>query len=288
MPFATSVLVALAATAAPTAGAPMVRAPVDAYLPPHLRPPIEKAVEAELDPKRGPENARQILERAKADAATPADAMTFQLRIAALELRRTFLAESKLEEGQRYEQALSTFSRLDLAEPGFAAWLERTLERRPEAKSTLSESKTLKVAVLTRGPIERRDLQKQLRSAFEQSDLDFDLEFVAPSEADYAMKVSTENLTRPGKKPAVGIRVVVQSSSADAIGEKNRIARALEADRPEAAAEAGARWVAHVAGRDLVARFLADRGLPMMILGPLSGGAVPGLPMPGGHEGHGH
>lgn len=64
---------------------------------PHPLPAIDKAAEAELDPKRGPENARQILERAKADAANPAEEMTFQLRVAELELRRTFLTESELD-----------------------------------------------------------------------------------------------------------------------------------------------------------------------------------------------
>jgi len=285
----TTTAVAWALAGATAAGAPMVSAPIDVHLPDHLRAPITEAAEAELDPKRGPENARQILERARSEAARrPRDAMTLQLRIAALELRRTFLTESTLDEGQRYEQALATFSRLDLAEPGFAGWLERTLKRRPEVQANLQKGGTLQVAVLSRGAIDRETLERSLRSAFEQSELPFKLAFTPPKAADYLLKVSTENLTRPGQKPAVGLRVVVESTAEDAVGDKQRSSRALEADRPEAAAEAGARWVGHVVGRDLVARFLADRGLPMMVRGPLSGGSVPGLPAGGGHHDHEH
>jgi len=257
---------------------------VDAFLPDHLRPSVEAAARAELDPKRGPANALRVLERAQREAAkSEADRVTLQLRVAALELRRTFLSESKLEESKRYEQALSTFSRLDLAEPGFAAWLERTLEHRPEVAAALEASSRLEIAVLTRGPIDRELVQKALGSAVDASRLDIDLAFGSPQSADYLMKVRAENITRAGRQPAVGLRVTLQSTRDESLGSAQQLRRAIRAEDPEAAAKAGAKWVAHIGGRDLVARFLADKGLTMMVLGPLSGGAVPGLPMPNRH-----
>lgn len=274
----TSLLVAVAA--GPT---------VDAYLPPHLRPAVAAAADAELDPKRGPANALQMLERAQREVAkTPEEVMTFKLRVAALELRRTFSTTSKLDDAGRHEQALSTYSRLDLTEPGFAAWLGRTLDHHPEVAEAIAASPEIEVAVLTRGPIERKALEQALRRALKVSGLDLKLAFVEPKEADYLLKLTAENITQNGRRPAIGLQVVLQSTKDDGVGAKQKMGRAIAAPTPEEAAAAGAEWVAHIGGRDLVARFLADRGLTMMVLGPLSGGAVPGMPMPGGHDGHDH
>lgn len=265
------------------AGAPAV----DALLPDHLRPAIEAAAEAELDPKRGPGNAKEILERVQREVArSPRDQMSVQLRLAALELRRTFLAESKLERSGRHEQALSTYSRLDLTEPGFAEWLDRTLDHHPEVQASLEASNDLKISVLSRGPVGREELQEALRAAFAAADLGVDLELVTPRRAEYLLKVTTENMTRDGRAPAVGVTVVIQSAQREDPWSKHRIRRAFTAESPEEAARVGARWVARVGGRDLVARFLADRGLTMMVLGPLSGGAVPGMPQPHSHHEH--
>ncbi len=253
--------------------------PLDPMLPDHLRPVVERASAAELDSGRGAANAVRLLQEAQ--RGRPEDQLRLQLRVAAISLRQTFLTKSKLDVPGRYGQALATFSRLDVTEPGFSAWLERTLKHRPDAERSLSEDPKIRVAVLIRGKVvDRATLKSELRTAFADLKRRAQLTFVAPKDADYRLELGAQTMTRPGERPTIEFVAEVQAKD----GWESRLRRAIEADEPSVAARAGARWAARIAGRDLAAKHLAAHGLAYMIAGP----SVLGIPGTTPHDHHDH
>src|SRR5688500_12538865 len=103
-------------------------AQLDPTLPDDVRPIVEQAVKAELDPKRGSGNAVEILKAEKTKFNDPAKGLSIDLRMAAIDLRRRFLTDERFPVPIRWEQALSTFARLELSEPGVKEWIDEALK----------------------------------------------------------------------------------------------------------------------------------------------------------------
>ncbi len=114
----------------------------DPVLPEIIRPAVERASKAELDPKRGAGNAVEILkaERKKFQGAQDIQ-LAIDVRVAATMLRSRFATNEKVTEPERLQQALSTFSKLDMSEPGLKEWTERAIALLPEVKAELSKPK---------------------------------------------------------------------------------------------------------------------------------------------------
>lgn len=243
---------------------------VDPFLPEVVRPVVEKAIEAELDPKRGPVNAMAVIEAAL--PKYPEDSPLFlalNLRRAAIGLRRIFLARPDFEVPQRYEQALSTFSRLELSDPGFKAWLLRTLEHHPTAKAQMGrrEQRRIDVAVLLRGAeLDRSDVQKRFKNAF--AALDFDLRFVSAKKAAFVLSVASEGTKSP-RPDQRAVRVVLGIENIDIddgkVEWRTRLFRTMTAPTPDRAIDESLQWLVRVGGRDMLFRWLATHGLVTLV-----------------------
>lgn len=262
---------ALALLVAQTAG----RGPqVDPTLPASVRPVVEAAVAAELDPKRGAANAAKVIERAQAEHAPDGrEGVALRLRRAAVLLRNIFLTRPDFAESLRYEQALSTFSRLDLTEPGLEAWIDRTVAHHALAKERFGRKKdrVIAAALLLRGSeLERDRVEALFEASFAKAG--FTVRFVPVKGAAYVIKLATAGAKSPrpdqrAVRVVLGIEHVVKGE----VAWRTNLFRTTTAPTPEAALSASLEWLVRVGGRDLLFRWLGVQGLPTLIGdGPLS------------------
>lgn len=268
------------------AGAPPT-APIDPYLPPSLRATVADASAAELDPKRGANNALGILERAKDGAAPGAEAQALDLRIAATSLRSRFLTAEQFPRSRRYEQALSTFARLDLAEPGLAAWLDRTLAESPATAKKLGKRAgwTVEVGLLTRSAsLDRKRVEKAFTDAFAAAGVK--LRFVPAKDARLVITAGAEDVPRPSEgDSAVKLTIGLESVKDGAVVWRGGFFRVTAAKDPRLALEGALEWSARIGGRDLFFRWLGEHGMETMLeLGPRRPGPVADHDHNHGHE----
>lgn len=205
----TAVLITHAASAAAGAGATGpagARGQIDPYLFPEIRDSVERAAKAESDPSRGTGNALEILRGRRAEIAADARlAQALDLRIAGTVIRAHFLSNAKVPLNLRWEQALSTFSRLDLTEPGLATWIQEAAKQSPTAsqgplagplprplKSKPFRRPELKAVIMARGAhLDRTALERQLEAAFVSSGIN--IAFVPAAKAEFVLKISAED-----------------------------------------------------------------------------------------------
>ncbi|MEM1022864.1 MAG: hypothetical protein AAGD10_20640 [Myxococcota bacterium] len=251
---------------------------IDPTLPERLRPVVERAIEAELDPRRGPNNGAAILQEAMAEAP-PKDQLSLRLRLAGIELRRLFLSRSEVPGPVHYQQALTTFSRLDLTEPGLGPWRARVMEANPEVLERWEAAQPLKLAVLSSGLAGRRDLiAARLVSALEQTGAK--VTFVEPAQADYRLSYSASNAPRGDLAGVTGRLEIVGR------GEhpwKRTIGQTSVGGTPEIARDGAIEWLTRVGGRDMLFHWMGALGMDVLTEGPMSFGLGGN-----GHDGHGH
>lgn len=263
---ATLIVLSSAVAELPPGGGPAktVSSMVDPLLPAELRDTVAEASKAELDPKRGPNNAVEILRSKKSEVgAKPALATALDLRIAATKLRERFLGATEFPPAKRAEQALSTFTRLDPAEPGAEVWLQRALDASPEVKRKLGKRSTwkLRTAVLTRSAaLDRGVAERTFAAALEK--VGVRLELVPAKEAEVVLVLGAEDAAREvGKDHAVKVTLGIELIQDKKVAWKNGIFRIEAADDPEVALKSALEWLARVGGRDLYYRWLGAKGL---------------------------
>jgi hypothetical protein len=261
----------------------LAQTPIDPTLPESLRPVVEAAVQAELDPSRGPANGVALLEEAKsAPDRSARDRLALDLRIAAMKLRQVFLTESQVSDPLRAQQALTTFSRLQLDEPGLAPWVARTLDANPEVRAAF-ETSPLRLAVLSRGSVRnRKAVERRLVDKLRRGGLR--VEIVPPDEARYRVVFGAENTT-VADQAAIKGRFVARRFEDGKSTWKREITNTHVGTTPDRARAGALRWLIEVGGRDLAFHHLSELGMPMMVKGPMAFGTAPGLPH---SDGHGH
>lgn len=249
---------------------------VDPVLPETLRGLIARASEAELDPRRGTGNAMEIIKAEKPRYAGDQKlSVALDLRLAALVLRSKFLGNSAAPEEVRYTQALSTYSKLDLTDPGLGAWIERTIAHVPEAKAGLGNAKarSFTVAVQTQGTALARDaifadLKRHLASA------GVTLVQATPANASYRIKLAGLEARDEGGRATVRVAMEISGPSA----WKTSLFRTTEAKDAKQAVDAAVDWLLRIGGRDVLFHWLTQHGLK---------GAMMVTPQGDGHD-HGH
>lgn len=262
------------------APAPFERSPIDPILPEALRATVERADAAERDPKRGPSNALAVYEEAKrAHAGDDRLLLALRLREAGVVLRRHFLESKQFPLVLRYEQAVSTFARLDLAEPGLKAWLDTALDNHPEGKARLEATgRKIPMALLVRGSqLDKEAIAKRLVDVF--AGVGLKVVIVPPKEARFVLKLGAENPRRPipGKR-AVRVLLGIEGILDGETTWTHTMYRTEAATETEAAMSAALDWLLRIGGRDLFFRWLGETAFPSVI-------ATQGK---GGHDGHGH
>ena len=259
---------------------------VDPFLTETFRPVIEKAVEAELDPKRGANNAMAIIESAQQKYPdTSAEFLTLNMRRAAIGLRRIFLTRNDFAVPLRYEQALSTFARLDLTDPGLKTWILKTIAHHEVAKAQFGKpaQRKIRAALLLRGAeLDRKDVIRRFEQAFAASG--FSIEFGPAKEAAFVIKLASEGAKSPRPdQRAVRVVLGVEHIVKGEVAWRTRLFRTTTAPKPQQALAASVDWLARIGGRDLLFRWLGTRGLPTLISGgPLS------VQSHGSHDHHDH
>jgi hypothetical protein len=249
---------------------------IDPTLPERLRPVVERAIEAELDPKRGPNNAAVILQAAM-EEANQGDQLSLRLRLAGVELRRLFLDKKQDPKPLRYQQALTTFTRLDLTEPGLKEWTARVLEANPEAKKAWEAAQPLKLAVLSGGLAGRRDvIAARLLSALEGAGAE--VKFVEPEAADYRLSYSASNAPRDDVAGVTGRLEIVGRGPKP---WRHTISQTSVGRTPEVARDGAIEWLTRVGGRDMFFHWTAGMHMPALVEGPTLGSGPP-------RRGHGH
>lgn len=255
---------------------------IDPFLPDAVRGAVSRAVEAELDSKRGPGNARQILEAELAKyRGDRLIEMALNLRKAATVLRSKFRNNDLVKDGERYQQALSTYSKLDITDPGLRDWLDLTLKHNPDAAKQL-KGRSVKVAVLTQGEgLDKKKFVEQLAAHFSRTG--FKLVHSPVKTADYVVKVATLSSRKPGEKAVVRGTLEAESQS-DKLWRRS-LYRTEQAENPEVAFQATLEWLARMGAREVFFRFLRD-ALPYTDMtfpaggGPQAHGDAHGRPAP--------
>lgn len=256
--------------------------PIDPALPVEIRRDIEGVAAAELDPKRGPDTAlARLAELQHLHEGNERLYGALRLRGAGVFLRKRFMAATQFPVDVRHQQALSTFTGLDLTEPGLAAWVEKTLEAHAKTQKkkgvpAVSPPKRIKIALLIRGSVlKRRTAQAALREPFDA--VGYPVDFVSTKKAQFILKIGIKDA--PSDNPA--LRAVHVSLDIEAKGEDGSVTwergffRTESAGELEPAIEAALEWLARIGGRDLFFHWLSTTSLPFLGENPFVRGARP-------------
>lgn len=258
---------------------------IDPVIPSAIEEIVRRAALAEMDQKRGPGNAIQILEAGMTEhKGDPALHISLMLRRAAVGLRSAFLAEPNTPEAVKYQKALSTFSKLDIREPQLKAWLDRVIDKVPDAKKTLRSKKNrvIRVAVLTRGSgLDPTSVASAFKGPIEK--LGFRVQKTPLKKADYAVTILATEVRAESGQPTVRLETRMEEVENGHPAEwQQSLFRTTEAYSLDAAVAAALDWTAGVAGRELFFHFLSENGLPGALMAP------PGAGHGHGHGGHNH
>lgn len=274
-----ALLTALVVAQAP---APFERSAIDPLLPDVLREVVERADEAERDPKRGPGNALALYDEAKRGFADD-DRLLLALRLreAGVVVRQQFMKNERFPLVLRYEQVVSTFSRLDFTEPGLTAWLERALDNHPQGRERLAKSKrVVPITILTRGTqLDKKAIAARFVEVFAK--VGVKVKIVPPKKARFVVKLGAENPKRqvPGRR-AVRVLLGVEGILDGETTWNHTLFRTEAATETEAALEAAIDWLVRIGGRDIFFRWLGETAFPSLIASDKKQG--------GHHHGHKH
>lgn len=253
-----------ALTAAPPI-ALSTRGGIDPMLPDSLRPAVQAAAEAEADPKRGPGNAKRSLEEAlKALPEGSPEHMSLRLRVAATYLRQNFLRRTNEREEKRYADALSTFTRLDLTEPGLARWVKLAAAHTEGAPALIETGRQIPISCLVRGSgLTREAVQAAFDDAFK--DTGFSLNWVPLRQAHFVLKLAA---TPVHGRRAIRVSLNTEGVHSGRVAWRDGLFRETQAAQPKEAVASSLRWLSRIGGRNIFFRWVGEHGLPKLLKNP--------------------
>jgi len=237
---------------------------VDPSLPDELRSAVERASAAELDKKRGPGNALQILraERAKWKDV-PSTLLSLEFRIAAIVLRTRFLQNKKTSIPIRYQQALSTYSKLDLTEPGLLPWIKRALDKHPDVKKKYygkTKKSRLPIAVLTRGSgLNSKKIFAQMKPML--SKVGVNAKLVKVKKARYLLKFGSDEVRDSKGGTLVRVTLNIESRLKNKMVWQKSFYRTSKSRQLDDAIADNVNWLLRMGGRDVLFNWLRFHGL---------------------------
>lgn len=239
---------------------------LDPFLWEELEEVAARAWAAERDPKRGPGNALSLLDSARAKQSSPRHQTALDLRKAAVALRQRFRTGDEFSEAQREAQALSTYSRLDLADPGLGPDLRRALSARRRAVRGESQRGPrvplrIRAVVLSRtASLDKRAFTRKLKMGLEKVGVSF--VSTAPADAEFILKIAARNVETRGSERQVSVRIDLEQIEDKRTTWRHALFRTTAAPTAKQALAAGLEWLARIGGRDLLFRYLSDGPLP--------------------------
>lgn len=242
--------------------------PIDPALHPEIKIAAERASEAELDPKRGPGNAMEILKAWRAEQPNDDLKLSLDLRVAATVLRSRFYVDKRLPEDERVARALSTYSKLDLIEPGFRVWLDRAIAAaKPELKAKLmtKEVRRIKFHLAMQGSgIDPAPLLATLTKQVKE--LGFELVKSSPTEADIVGKLSTLEVRDEGGKALVRTSLDLTRITGPEPRWKKALFRTVEAPDAKVALLSASDWLLRMGGKEMLFGWLESQGMTNVIM----------------------
>jgi hypothetical protein len=253
----------------------LLAAQLDPTLPEDVRPVIEQAVKAELDPKRGSGNAVEILKAETPKFADPAKQRSIELRKAAIELRRTFLSGERFPVPIRWEQALSTFAHLELSDPGLEEWIDETLKHHEYAKKRIGTKKqrVIKVAILTSGGLDKDRVAKPLIELVKK--VGFQLAVVPAKEAGMVITASAKDAPPEKNLRMVRVQLGIESIRDGKVIWRKGVYRTEGGIDADEAIGRALTWLAKVGGRDLFFRWIGETAFHTFVEGGTGPGGSP-------------
>lgn len=232
---------------------------LDPFLWPEIADAVAEAAVAERDPTRGPGNAIARLEAEKKRHGARRLRTAIDLRIAATALRERFRAAGRFPEPVREAQALSTYARLDLAEPG----LKEALLAAIEAAEGPPPELALSIAVLGKTPgLDLDAFTERLSARLDEVGVRVDT--VPPAAADFVLRLGAADEPPRGDRRVVSARLELAQRGDGEATWRRGLYRSAAAASPEAALTASLEWLARMGGRDLLFRYLATGPLPQL------------------------
>jgi hypothetical protein len=225
-----------------------------ALLPDALFPAVSAASEAEWShPKRFGE-ARAILLRERSRVASDPELLrVIDLRVAANILRSRSEATSSLASNDRWKDALFTFARLDLKEPGLDRWLQKARENE---KPRREKSMLFQLAYFA--PSQSFDLSAahdRLSALF--SRLDIPIQRVDEANASFLLRIRALGVQHIGAMSQVRMGVVVQHRDHGRVIWEDSLTHTASGSNSKAAQDACIDALLRLAGRDLLFHWLS-------------------------------
>ena len=252
---------------------------IDPTLPEDLRPMAKQVIEAEMDPKRGTGNAVEILKAERAKYQDQRHQLAIDLRMAAVVLRRRFISVDQFPVPIRWEQALSTFARLELSEPGVKEWINEALKHHDYAKKRIGTKKQrrIKAAVLTRAGLDKQRVVKPIAELIKQAG--FELALVPAKEATMVITASAEDAPPEKNLRMVRVQLGMESIRDGKVIWRHALYRTEGGVDADEAIGRALTWLAKVGGRDLFFRWLGEEAFHSFLDGGPTSRKDP-------HEGH--
>jgi hypothetical protein len=253
----------------------LLAAQTDPTIPEEVRPVIERAVQAELDPKRGSGNAVQILKAEQEKYKDPTRGGPIALRMAAISLRSHFLAQERFPVPVRWEQALSTFGQLELSDPGLKEWIDEALKHHETAKKSIGtkQQRAIKAAVLTRAGLDKNKVAKPMIDLVKKAG--FELQMVPAKEATMVITASAEDAPPEKNLRMVRVQLKLESIRDGKVVWRHAMYRTEGGIDADEAIGRALTWLAKVGGRDLFFRWLGETAFPTFLEGKQPSGPHP-------------
>jgi hypothetical protein len=252
---------------------------LDPTLPDDLRPMAKMVVEAELDPKRGTGNAVEILKAEQTKHRDQYHQMAVSLRMAAVVLRKRFISAEEFPVPIRYEQALSTFARLDLSDPGVKEWIDLALKHHDYARKKIGKKsqRRIKASIQTRGGLDKNKVAKPIAELIRSAG--FELTIVPLKEATMIITASAEDAPPEKNLRMVRVQLNLESIRNSETVWRHALYRTEGGVDADEAIGRSLSWLAKVGGRDLFFRWLGEEAFHSFLQGGPTGKKDP-------HEGH--
>jgi hypothetical protein len=236
---------------------------IDPALPSMLRVAVEQASSAELDAKRGPGNAVELLKAARDQQTDVPLKLQLDLRIAGVLLRARFSQDPKQPPTTRVARALSTYSRLDLTEPGLGEWIKRAVAASApatQARFAAKDGRRLRLAVTAQGAgVDAEAFSRELTRVY--GTLGVQVVKTAAKDADYVAKLAALDVRDEGGRTAVRVTMDLAAARGEEPRWRTTLFRTSLAANPKDALAASVDWLVRIGGRDLLFAWLDAQGL---------------------------
>ena len=187
----------------------------------------------------------------------------WQTSLIPLLLRARFSQDPKQPPTTRVARALSTYSRLDLTEPGLGEWIKRAVAASApatQARFAAKDGRRLRLAVTAQGAgVDAEAFSRELTRVY--GTLGVQVVKTAAKDADYVAKLAALDVRDEGGRTAVRVTMDLAAARGEEPRWRTTLFRTSLAANPKDALAASVDWLVRIGGRDLLFAWLDAQGL---------------------------